>query len=231
MKKIVLFWSAGKDSAIALHRLKQNPEFEILGLVCTLNSDFKRISMHGIAENTLDKQVEELEFPLFKMWVPDQPDNSSYEEVFLTTCSYLLEMGVDTLAFGDIFLEDLRKYRENLASKAGLKTYFPLWKNSASDLEKEFSDGGFEAITCCVQSNKLGKDWIGKQLNSDFFSRLPKDVDPFGENGEYHTFCYNGPVFRNPIIYKTGEVIFKPLHIKQTNREGDAGFFYMDISQ
>lgn len=230
MKKAVLFWSGGKDSAMALHRLKQNPQVEIMGLVTTLNIDFKRISMHGIAEKVLDRQAEQLGFPIIKMWVSNQPDNYSYEEVFLKTCSQLIETGVDTLVFGDIFLEDLRIYREDLASKAGLKTYFPLWKSSSIELQKELSDGGFEAITCCVQSDKLGRDWIGKQLNSDFFRKLPHAIDPFGENGEFHTFCYNGPVFRNPITYETGEVVFKPLQIKQTDRAEDAGFLYLDIT-
>ena len=229
MKKAVLFWSAGKDSAMALHRLKQNPQVEIMGLVTTLNSDFKRISMHGIAEKVLDRQVEQLGFPVIKMWVSNQPDNYSYEASFLKTCTQLVEMGVDTLVFGDIFLEDLRIYREDLATKAGLKTYFPLWKSSSVELQKELSDGGFEAITCCVQSDKLGKDWIGKQLNPEFFMKLPPGIDPFGENGEFHTFCYNGPVFRNPITYETGEVVFKPLQIKQTERAEDAGFLYLDI--
>lgn len=229
MKKTVLFWSAGKDSAMALHRLKQNPQVEIMGLVSTLNSDFKRISMHGISEIVLDRQAEQLGFPVFKMWVSNQPDNYSYEESFLKTCRQLVEMGVDTLVFGDIFLEDLRMYREDLTSKAGLKTYFPLWKRSSIELQKELSDGGFEAITCCVQSDKLGEDWIGKQLNSDFFRKLPQGIDPFGENGEFHTFCYNGPIFRKPIVYETGEVVFRPLEIKQTDRAEEAGFLYLDI--
>ncbi|HQS07048.1 MAG TPA: adenine nucleotide alpha hydrolase, partial [Daejeonella sp.] len=225
-KKAVLFWSGGKDSAMALHRLKQNPQVEIMGLVTTLNSDFKRISMHGIAEKVLDRQAEQLGFPVIKMWVSNQPDNYSYEASFLKTCTQLVEMDVDTLVFGDIFLEDLRIYREDLTTKAGLKTYFPLWKSSSVELQKELSEGGFEAITCCVQSDKLGKDWIGKQLNPEFFMKLPPGIDPFGENGEFHTFCYNGPVFRNPITYETGEVVFKPLQIKQTDR---AGFLYLDI--
>jgi uncharacterized protein (TIGR00290 family) len=230
MKKIVLFWSGGKDSAIALQRLKQNPEFEIMGLVSTLNTDFSRVSMHGITEELLERQVEQLGFPLIKMWVPNQPDNYSYEKAFLKTCFHLSEIGVEILAFGDIFLEDLRKYRENLASKAGMKFYFPLWKNTSIELKKELTDGGYEAITCCVQSYKLGKDWIGKKLNLDFFRNLPVGIDSFGENGEYHTFCFNGPIFLNPIDYKTGEVIFKPLQIKQTKGLKVAGYFYLDIS-
>jgi uncharacterized protein (TIGR00290 family) len=229
MKKIVLFWSGGKDSAIALQRLKQNPEFEIMGLVCTLNVDFKRVSMHGIAEELIDRQVEQLGFPLIKMWVPNQPDNYLYEESFLKTCSHLSEMGVEILAFGDIFLEDLREYREDLASKAGMETYFPLWKNTSDELLKELSHGGFEAITCCVQSDKLGEDWIGNKLNSDFFKNLPVGIDPFGENGEYHTFCFNGLIFLNPVDYKTGEVVFKPLQINRSNAAKESGFFYLDI--
>lgn len=229
MKKAVLFWSAGKDSAMALNRLKKDPQVEILGLVTTLNSDFKRISMHGLAEKVLDRQAEQLGFPIIKMWVPNQPDNFSYEKVFQVTCTQLKEMGVDTLVFGDIFLEDLRTYREDLASKAGLKTYFPLWMNSSIELQKELLDGGFEAITCCVQSDKLGEDWIGKHLNSNFFRKLPQGIDPFGENGEFHTFCYNGPVFRKPVAYETGEVVFRPLQIKQTDRAEDTGFLYLDI--
>ncbi len=230
MKKIVLFWSAGKDSAMALQRLKQNPEFEIMGLVCTLNTELKRISMHGIAEKILERQVEQLGFPLIKMWVPNLPDNYSYEEAFLKTCSHLLKMGVEILAFGDIFLEDLRKYRENLAIRAGMKTYFPLWKNTSVKLQEELLDGGFEAIICCIQSDKLGKDWIGKILNSGFFRDLPAGIDPFGENGEYHTFCFKGPIFRSPVDYKTGEVVFRPLEIKQTNGAEESGFFYLDIN-
>ena len=229
MKKAVLFWSAGKDSAMTLHSLKQDPQVEIMGLVTTLNSGIERISMHGISEKVLDRQVEQLGFPIIKMWVPNQPDYYSYEEAFLKTCTKLLEMGVDTLVFGDIFLEDLRAYREELASKAGLNTYFPLWKRSANELKQVLTDEGFEAITCCVQSDKLGNNWIGKQLNADFFKNLPSGIDPFGENGEFHTFCYKGPVFRNPINFETGEVVFKPLQIKQTDRAEDTGFLYLDI--
>jgi uncharacterized protein (TIGR00290 family) len=230
MKKIVLFWSGGKDSAIALQRLKQNPEFEIMALVSTLNIDQRRVSMHGISEEVIDRQVEQLGFPLIKMWVPNQPDNYSYEEAFLKNCAHISELGVEIIAFGDIFLEDLRKYRENLVSKAGMKAYFPLWKNTSIKLQNELSDGGFEAITCCVESDKLGKDWIGKKLDSDFFKNLPLAIDSFGENGEYHTFCFNGSIFRNRVDYKIGEVVFKPLTIKKSKGVKEAGFFYLDIT-
>lgn len=229
MKNAALFWSAGKDSALALHRLKQNPKFKILAIVTTLINDFQRIAMHGLSEQVLERQAEQMGFPLIKMWVSNQPDNSSYEKAFMQTCTQLKAMGVDTLVFGDIFLEDLREYRETLASKIGLKTYFPLWKSSISQLQKELFEQGFEAVTCCVQSDKLGKEWIGKQLNSDFFNKLPIGVHPFGENGEFHTFCYSGPVFRSPIAFKAGEIVFRPLQINHTVRVEEVGYFYLDI--
>ena len=229
MKKAVLFWSAGKDSAMALNRLKQDPEIEIKALVTTLNERYRRISMHGISESVLDRQSEQLGIPLIKMWVPDDPDNSSYEEAFLELCRELKNEGIDTLVFGDIFLDDLRMYRENLAHKAGLKVHFPLWKIPADQLVAEFTKAGFKAITCCVQSNGLGLDWIGRRLGSDFFSKLPAGVDPCGENGEYHTFCYGGPVFNGQIAFETGETVFKPINIRQAGKTEESGFLYLDI--
>lgn len=229
MTKAVLFWSAGKDSAMALNRLQQDPEMEIMALVTTLNERYRRISMHGISESMLDRQSGQLGIPLIKMWVPDDPDNSSYEKAFLKLCRELKNEGIDTLVFGDIFLDDLRMYRENLAHKAGLKVHFPLWKIPADQLVAEFTNTGFRAITCCVQSNGLGMDWIGRQLGPDFFSKLPAGADPCGENGEYHTFCYDGPVFNRQIAFKTGEIVFKPVNIRQSDKTEESGFFYLDI--
>lgn len=229
MTRAVLFWSAGKDSAMALNKLKQDPEIEVVALVTTLNERYKRISMHGISESMLDRQSEQTGIPLIKMWVPDDPDNNSYEKAFLELCGELRNKGIDILAFGDIFLDDLRKYRENLAHKAGLKVHFPLWKIPASQLVTEFTNAGFRAITCCVQSGGLGMDWIGRQLDSDFFDKLPSVADPFGENGEYHTFCYDGPVFNDQITFKTGEIVFKPLNIRQIDKTEESGFIYLDI--
>lgn len=229
MKKVALFWSAGKDSAMALYKLKQDPDIIVKAVVTTLNDEYRRISMHGIRETLLDKQCDELGYPLIKMWVPNDPDNGSYETAFLNLAAELKADGVDTLVFGDIFLDDLREYRENLVKKVGIKAYFPLWKISTKQLVKEFSDLGFKAITCCVQSETLGSAWTGRQLDIDFFNTLPSAVDPCGENGEYHTFCYDGPVFNKRINYTSGEIVFKPLNIQKTDGLEVSGFYYIDL--
>lgn len=229
MKKAVLFWSAGKDSAMALYKVQQDSEIEVIAIITTLNEKYQRISMHGISEILLERQVEKLGIPLIKMWVPNEPDNNSYEEKFLKECQNLIEMGIDTIIFGDIFLEDLRLYRENLLNQVGLKAQFPLWKICTKQLLKEFIELGFRAITCCISLKSLDNDWIGKQIDEQFLKLLPVGVDPCGENGEFHTFCYAGPVFKEAVPYKTGELIFKPLMIKSNEKVLDNDFIFIDI--
>ncbi len=229
MKNAVLFWSAGKDSAMALHKVLQDGEINLSALVCTLNKEFKRVSMHGISEQVLDRQVAQLDLPLIKMWVPNEPDNNLYEEIFLETCLNLKNGGTDTIVFGDIFLDDLREYRERLLARVGLKAYFPLWKAPTKQLMNEFVESGFEAITCCLNTGSLDNEWIGRVLDQDFITGLPEAVDPCGENGEFHTFCYAGPIFKNSVPYQTGELVFKPLMIKSGNESVESGFLYMDI--
>jgi len=229
MKKVVLFWSAGKDSAMALHSIQNDKSFELIALITTLNEDYKRISMHGISEQILDRQCEVLDIPLIKMWVPGMLDNDSYERVFLDLCRDLKNNGVEFLAFGDIHLEDLRKYREELVNRAGLKACFPLWNKPTLDLMNNFIFQGFKAITCCINTEVLGEDWLGRQLDRKFLEDLPEGVDPCGENGEYHTFCYSGPVFKDSIPYQTGELVFKPLKINQVEGGSESGFLFLDI--
>lgn len=227
--KVVLFWSGGKDSAIALYLLKQNPKVEIIALLSTLNSDSCRVSMHGITEKLLNRQTKQLGFPHLKMWVRSPTDHNSYEEAFLETCSELKHMGADTLVFGDIFLQDIRSYREKLAQSAGFRTYFPLWNLTSEKLLKIFYEGSFRAITCCVQANKLGTDWLGKQLDEEFFSLIPEGIDTFGENGEYHTFCFEGSIFKKPILFEIAKVIPNSLIIKSSDDLEEFRFIHLDL--
>ncbi|SDM57891.1 MJ0570-related uncharacterized domain-containing protein [Daejeonella rubra] len=229
MKKVVLFWSAGKDSAMALHKIQNDENFELLALVTTLNEEYKRVSMHGIPEVILDRQCEALGIPLIKMWVPNQAANDSYEHAFLELCGDLKKKGVEVLAFGDIHLEDLRKYREELVNRGGLKASFPLWEIPTVELMNNFIANGFKAITCCINTGVLSEDWIGRQLDRKFLEDLPEGVDPCGENGEYHTFCFAGPVFKDSIPYQTGELVFKPLKIETAKGESESGFLFLDI--
>ena len=229
MKQAVLFWSGGKDSAMALYQAQQNPEIEIKAIITTLNQEYCRISMHGIQEAVLDRQVEQLGIPLIKMWIPNEPENNTYEEVLLNTCRQLKSDGIEIVIFGDIFLEDLRQYRENLLKPLGLAAYFPLWKRSTDQLMKEFLSLGFQTVTCCISTAMLDKSWLGKQIDEQFLSDLPQGVDPCGENGEFHTFCYAGPIFKKKIAYQTGEEKFSPLLIKTSEQEHITGFWYIDI--
>lgn len=230
MKKVVLFWSAGKDSAMALHNILNDKSFELVALVTTLNEEYKRISMHGIPEHILDLQCAALGLPIIKMWVPNLPDNNSYEYCFLELCQDLKEKGVEFLAFGDIHLEDLRKYREDLVNRGGLKACFPLWNVPTLKLMNNFIVNEFKAITCCINTSMLCVDWLGRQLDANFIADLPNEVDLCGENGEYHTFCFSGPIFMNPIPYQTGEMVFKPLKINTKVGESESGFFFLEIS-
>lgn len=229
MKKAVLFWSAGKDSAMALHKVQQDPDIELIAIITTLNEKYQRISMHGISETILDRQVEQLGIPIIKMWVPNEPDNKLYEEKFLKVCRDQKGKGVDTVIFGDIFLEDLRLYRENLLDQIGLKACFPLWKIPTNQLIEQFFDLGFRALTCCISLKSLDNAWIGRQVDEQFLKQLPETVDPCGENGEFHTFCYAGPIYKEAIPFQTGEIVYKPLLIKSTEKDLDDGFLFMDI--
>ena len=229
MKKVVLFWSAGKDSAMALHNILNDKSFELVALVTTLNQDYKRISMHGIPEHILDLQCEAVGIPVIKMWVPNLPDNNSYEYCFFELCKDLKQKGVEFLAFGDIHLEDLRKYREDLITRGGLKACFPLWNVPTLKLMNNFIANEFKAITCCINTKILSADWLGRQLDADFVAELPNEVDLCGENGEYHTFCFAGPIFMNSIPYQTGERVFKPLKINRIEGESESGFLFLDI--
>ena len=229
MKKVVLFWSAGKDSAMALHNILNDKSFELVALVTSLNQDYKRISMHGIPEQILDLQCEAVGLPVIKMWIPNLPDNNSYEYCFLELCKDLKEKGVEFLAFGDIHLEVLRKYREDLVNQGGLKACFPLWNVPTLKLMNNFIANEFKAITGCINTKILSADWLGRQLDADFVAELPNEVDLCGENGEYHTFCFAGPIFMNSIPYQTGERVFKPLKINSKEGESESGFLFLDI--
>lgn len=226
MEKAALFWSGGKDSAYALYKAQQERKYEIITLVTTLSIKYERISMHGVRAELLDKQAAATGIPLLKMWAPDIPTNEAYEKVLLETYAQLKGAGITTVIFGDIFLADLRKYREDLLSKAGLKADFPLWEQSTSVLPDMFLSAGFRTVTCCISTEHLTKEYLGRELDATFFKQLPASVDPCGENGEFHTFCFDGPVFKEPVSFTKGEERYVPLKI---NAEKETGFWYIDL--
>ncbi|HEY0895931.1 MAG TPA: ATP-binding protein [Sphingobacteriaceae bacterium] len=229
MEKAALFWSGGKDSAFALYQCQLQDQFKVECLVTTLNETHRRISMHGIREALLDRQAALTGLPLIKMWVPESPDNSGYERSLMHTFHQLRESGITTVLFGDIFLEDLRAYRENLVNAAGLQAGFPLWGRDTGTMVREFLDSGFRTIACAISTAYLEKDLLGQEISEQFLNRLPPGADPCGENGEYHTFCFGGPVFREPVKFRTGEERFVPLEIKTSGGGHNEGFWFVDL--
>lgn len=226
--KIVLSWSGGKDSALALYRLQQSG-LAVHGLLTTISLPYERISMHGVRRSLLMQQAEATGLPLYTAEVADK-SNTGYETEMLRVFRNLAKEGIDTIAFGDIFLQDLRSYRENLLAQAGLKGIYPLWKENTADLAREFIREGFRTITCCVNDASLSENWCGRNYDEPFLLDLPAGLDPCGENGEFHTFCYDGPVFRSPVKFEKGEIVYRPLELKSLDQQTETkGFWYCDL--
>jgi len=198
-KKAVLFWSGGKDSALALYRIRQAGEYEVKHLVTTVNRNYKRVSMHGVREELLDRQAALTGIGLIKMYVKEST-NREYEDALLAHFMAFRRQGIAYVIYGDIFLEDLRAYRDSLLQKARLACVYPLWIEDTPRLMSEFLGSGFRTLTCCVNDAFLDQRWVGRELDQEFISQLPAAVDPCGENGEFHTFCFAGPVFEKGIM-------------------------------
>ncbi|MCI3938132.1 diphthine--ammonia ligase [Chryseobacterium aahli] len=230
--KAIFNWSSGKDSALALYKISKENQFEITSLLTSINQEFQRISMHGVPVSLLEKQAESLGFPLIKMEIPKEPSMEDYQKIMSETMTKIKSQGVTHSIFGDIFLEDLRAYREEQLQSIGMKAVFPLWKQNTSDLIHEFLDLGFKTIVTCVNETYLDKSFAGKIIDEDFIKDLPKNVDPCGENGEFHTFTFDGPVFKNPIAFEIGETVKKTYpkpKSDETSEEGEYVFWFCDL--
>jgi uncharacterized protein (TIGR00290 family) len=208
-EKVIFCWSGGKDSALALYELKKNDDYEIVTLLTTITEDYDRISMHGVRTILLEMQAESLGLPLDKIFITKGASNEQYEHKMEQTLIKYVDAGVSSVVFGDIFLEDLREYRENNLSKIGMKGIFPIWKMDTSTLARNFIDWGFKAVITCIDSNILDKTFIGKSFDENFLTELPSAVDPCGENGEFHSFVYDGPIFQYKIPHKTGQIVLR----------------------
>ena len=206
----VLFcWSGGKDSAMALHALRASSGHRITSLLTTITDEYDRISMHGVRRVLLERQAESLGLPLHPVLIPPKCINAIYEERMKDALAQNFMRGVRRVAFGDIFLEDLRAYREKNLALIGMQALFPIWKRDTRELAREFVRMGFRAITVCVDPRVLDPSFAGRELDSSFFADLPPGVDPCGENGEFHTFAFDGPVFSRPIPVLVGEKVMR----------------------
>ncbi|OGJ89412.1 MAG: hypothetical protein A2487_06980 [Candidatus Raymondbacteria bacterium RifOxyC12_full_50_8] len=209
MGKTIFAWSSGKDSALALHALHQQQEHEIAALLTTMTGEYDRVSMHGVRKTLVEEQAQSLGYPLDIVWIPKGCSNDDYEANMRTCLEKHKQQGVTAVAFGDIFLEDLKKYREENLDRIGLRALFPIWKRNTRELAETFIASGFEAVVTCVDTKCLDAGFCGRSFNNVFLANLPGSVDPCGENGEFHTFSYAGPIFEKRIAFNTGEKVLR----------------------
>ena len=227
MNKLAVFnWSGGKDSALALHYILMANEYKIHCLLTTVNDAYNRIAMHGVREALLIAQAKSLGIPLYQIRLPEMPDMEIYEKAMELHFGILKQQGVGYAIFGDIFLEDLKKYRENQFDKIRMKTLFPLWKRDSLGLVKDFIALGYKTIVVCARADL--KDFCGRVIDQSFLNDLPKDIDPCGENGEFHTFVFDGPIFTSPINFTLGELVFKKLAVNNSSDQ-HLGYWYIDL--
>ena len=198
-EKIVVAWSGGKDSAMALWRLQGDERYQVAGLLTTLTEGYDRIQMHGVRRVLLEAQAESLGLRLIEVWVPMHAGNDAYEAAMKRALGDLREQGVSAVVFGDLFLEDIRAYREKMMAGSGLAPMFPLWREDTRLLSGAFLSAGFRATVICIDPSALPPGFVGLPYDRAFIDDLPEGVDPCGENGEFHTFVHDGPNFRYPL--------------------------------
>ncbi|MEZ2336809.1 diphthine--ammonia ligase [Mucilaginibacter sp. RCC_168] len=235
MKKCIFNWSGGKDSALALYHCLQNPDLQIKYLVTTINDAADRISMHGVRTELLIKQAGSIGIPLYQIRLPEMSGMQEYDEVMHRHLTHFKNEGITHAIFGDIFLEDLKAYRDARLSEVGIEGIYPLWKRDTSELINEFLTLGFGTVIACTQERL--ERIVGKEISRELTDALPDDVDVCGENGEFHTFTFKGPIFKDPIPYKTGVKIFKEYKAPQNANDScvspadqkRSGFWYCDL--
>ncbi len=218
-EKVVVGWSGGKDSAMALYEIKKSREIEISALLTTVTEGYERISMHGVRRNLLVQQAKSLGYVLDEILIPQTCSNEIYEERMRTALERYRQDGITSAVFGDLFLQEIREYREERMRRIGMKCLFPVWDRPTPEFAREFIDLGFRAIIVCVDTQAIGSEFAGREYDHDFLKDLPRSADPCGENGEFHTFVYDGPIFNEPVSVNRGEKILR-----------NDRFYYCDLS-
>lgn len=218
MKRVLLSWSSGKDCAWALHLLRQQPDIEVVGLLTTINAQFERVAMHGTRQAVLKAQAAAAGLPLWQIPLPWPCSNEIYEHRMSDACRRAAAEDVNAVAFGDLFLREIRAYRETQLEPTGLEPLFPLWDISTGDLAQQMISGGLRAKVVCVDSRQLEPSFAGREFDAEFLRDLPSSVDPCGENGEFHSCVYDGPMFSGPIALEQGETVDRD------------GFIYTDFA-
>jgi uncharacterized protein (TIGR00290 family) len=239
-EKIIFCWSGGKDSALALNRILQADRYEVVTLLTTCNEHFQRVSMHGVRVELLEQQAAAIGLPLEKVFVSQRSSNEEYQQKMSACLLAHQAHGVTACAFGDIFLEDLKRWREENLAKVGMHGIFPLWKNDTRELIREFFTLGFGTVICCANDAYLGESAVGRNIDADFIASLPAEVDPCGENGEFHSFAFAGPVFKQRVRFTVGDKVYRPVeqthpadasstYVCPSGPRGTKGFWFCDL--
>ncbi len=230
IQKTFLNWSSGKDASLALHYLQRREDLSVEHLLTSVNSHYDRISMHGVRRSLLEAQAKSVGLPLTTIELPQEPTMEEYEAQMRDVMGEFVREGFTTSAFGDIFLDDLRAFRETKLDEVNLKGCFPLWKRNTKELAQEIIDKGFKTIVVCVKSELLDESFVGRIFNEQFLADLPENVDPCGENGEFHTFCFDGPIFNHPVKFEIGENTYKSYtNPDKEENTSDIGFWFCDL--
>jgi uncharacterized protein (TIGR00290 family) len=202
-------WSGGKDSCIALYEIQREQQYRVAALLTTVTRDYDRISMHGVRRVLLEKQATNLRLPLHQILISKDATNEEYEAKMGEAFSLYRGKGIDSIIFGDLFLEDIRAYREQFLARHHMRGLFPVWKRDTATFIREFLELGFNAVVTCVDSRVLDRSFAGRLIDESFLSSLPAEVDPCGENGEFHSFVFDGPIFTAPVKFSLGETVLR----------------------
>lgn len=218
-----MFWSGGKDSAMALYKVLEAGQYQVRCLIVTINNELERVSMHGVRTELVERQAEAMNIPVHWMPVPSSTNHNAYEKALAETLEWLKSQGIEHVIFGDIFLEDLRQYRDRFLADAAMAGVYPLWKEDTGILAKHVTEVGINTMLVCVDGSKLSNSFAGRVFNEQLLRDLPPKVDPCGENGEFHTFVFDAPYFKAPIAITKGALVAK----KYAGSEHD--FWFLDL--
>lgn len=234
----VLNWSGGKDATFCLHQVYESGDLQVAGLLTTASEQYGRSSQHGVRMELIEQQAQRLGLPLEIAWLPEDSSMDAYDRCMEKALGTFRQRGIETALFGDIFLEDIRAYREQRLTQLGMAGRFPLWQQSTGTLARTFIESGYRAVVVCVDAQQLGRDWVGRPFDYTFLEALPDTVDPCGEHGEFHTFVYDGPLFSAPIGIDRGEVVHRTYEASSQDEDspcpaggddGRAGYWYCDL--
>ena len=228
MKKAFMNWSGGKDSSLALYHILKANSLSIDYLLTNLSAEHNRISMHGVSLNLLKLQAESLDIPLETMRIVKDASMADYDKLVTKKMNFFTQQQMNDCVFGDIFLEDLKTYREHQLESVGITAHFPLWKRPTSDIIQEFFNLGFKAKVVAVNANLLDKSFAGRELDQSFIDDLPDRIDVCGENGEFHSFVYDGPIFNTPIPVTVSEIVKKEYKSTE-NKDWDSAFWFANL--